>query len=153
MKKTHADIYRVQDFSDSSSAYFASTVYADRVEILRSRARLLRGRDRAMMSMYLDKGNSVGQIARVAGLAESVISRRIRKLMTRLIDGEYIVCLQHRDMFDPIEIKVAKDFFLVGISQNVIAENRCISIYKTRKIIAKIRAFKKRISKTRSRNV
>ncbi len=153
MKRKHADIYKVPDFSDSSSAYFAATVYADRVDILRSRARMLKGRDRAIMIMYLDKGNSIAQIARVAGVTEAVMSRRVRRLMARLIDNPFILCLQHRGVFDPIEIDVAKDFFLVGRSLSTISESRAISVYRIRKILARIKAFKKRISKIRSRNV
>ena len=153
MKRTDADIYKVQDFSDSSTAYFAATVYADRVDILRSRARLLKGRDRAIMTMYLDKGNSIVQIARVAGVTEAVMSRRVRRLMARLIDNEFILCLQHRDVFDHIELGIAKDFFLVGLSLSAISESRGISVYRIRRIVAKIRAFKKRISKIRRPNV
>ncbi len=153
MKRTDADIYKVQDFSDSSTAYFAATVYADRVDILRARARLLKGRDRAIMTMYLDKGNSIVQIARVAGVTEAVMSRRVRRLIARLIDGEFVLCLRHRDVFDPIELGIAKDFFLVGLSLSAVSESRGISVYRIRRIVAKIRAFKKRISKIRSRNV
>ncbi len=149
MKRTHADIYKVPDFSDHSPACFAANGYADRVDILRLRARLLTGRDRAIMTMYLDKGNSIVQIARVAGVTEAVMSRRVRRLMARLIDNEFILCLQHRDVFNPIELGVAKDFFLVGLSLSVISESRSISVYRIRKIVAKIRAFKKRISKNK----
>ena len=153
MKRTHTDIYKVLEFSDSYPVYCSSTVYADRIDILWSRARLLKGRDRAIMSMYLDKGNSLAQIARVAGLSEAVISRRVRKLMVRLTDGEFILCLQHRDSFEPIELSVAKDFFLVGLSQSTIAERRGVSLYKVRKAITKIKAFKKSVSKKGSHNV
>lgn len=152
-KKVHADIYDFQSVADGSTACFGRQVYADRIDVIRSRARLLVGRDRAIMIMYLERGNSIAQIARVAGVTEAVISRRVRRLMGRLIDNDFIVCLRHKKLFNRMELNVAKDFYLVGLSQSTIAVERDISVYRVRKVLAKIRAFKKSISKIRRSNV
>lgn len=149
----HADICRIQSVADSSKAYLSRQVYADRIDILCSRARLLAGKDRAIMIMYLERGNSIAQIARVAGVTEAVISRRVRRLIARLIDNDFIICWRHKNLFDHVELNVARDFYLVGLSQGTIAAERNISVYKVRKILAKIKAFKKSISKIRRSHV
>ena len=39
----------------------------NKVELLRSRVHLLRGRDRLLMTMYLENGNSIRQMAKMSG--------------------------------------------------------------------------------------
>ncbi len=58
--------------------------------------------------------------------------------MRRLIDGEYITCLQNRDRFTKAELAVAKDYFLLALSQKKIAKRRRHSLYQIRKILKKI---------------
>lgn len=108
------------------------------IDLLRSRLNLLDGRDRVMMAMYVENGNSFRQIARLLGVKDGIISRRIRRLQKGLIDSEYITCLRRRHKFTPHQMTIAKDYFLVGMSQKRIAAKRRLSLYHVRNIIERI---------------
>lgn len=112
--------------------------YRDRIDLLRSRVNLLTGKDRLMMTMYLENGNTFRQMARLAGVNESNIARRIHRITKRLIDGEYIMCLRNRDKFTRAEMAISKDYFLLGLSQKKIASKRKRSFHQIRKILKRI---------------
>jgi len=112
--------------------------YRDRIDLLRSRVNLLTGKDKLLMIMYLENSNSFRQMARLAGVNETSIARRIHKVTKRLIDGEYITCLRNRDKFGKREMAVAKDYFLGGLSMKKIAGKRHWSYYHVRKTLKKI---------------
>jgi predicted DNA-binding protein YlxM (UPF0122 family) len=111
----------------------------DFIDLLRSRLRLLSGKDRLLMTMYLEKGNSYRQLALLAGIHERNIARRIGKITKRLINSEYITCLHNRDKFNQAELVVAKEHFLEGLSIRQIAENSHTTYYQIHKIIDKIK--------------
>ncbi len=121
----------------------AKTICRDRIDLLRSRVNLLSGKDRLLMTMYLKNGNSFRQMARLAGVNEASIARRIHKITKRLIDGEYITCIRNRDKFARAELVVAKDYFLLGLSQKKIAAKRNYSLYSIRKTLSKIQQLVK----------
>jgi len=112
--------------------------YRDRIDLLRSRVNLLTGKDKLLMTMYLENSNSFRQMARLAGVNESRIARRIHRVTKRLIDGEYITCLRNRDKFSKRELAVAKDYFLLGLSMKKIAGKRRWSYYRVRETLKKI---------------
>ncbi len=110
----------------------------DRIDLLQSRATLLTGKDRLLMTMYLDNANTFRQMARLAGVNEANIARRIHKIIKRLIDGEYITCLRNREIFSNAEIIIAKQYFLLGWSIKKIASEQGCSYYRVRKSLKKI---------------
>jgi predicted DNA-binding protein YlxM (UPF0122 family) len=112
--------------------------YRDRVELLRSRAGLLSGKDRLLMTMYLENGNSFRQLARLAGVNEANIARRIRRLIGRLTGSEYVMCLRNRQKFTRTELLVARDHFIRGWPLSKIAARRSCSSYQIRKIVRKV---------------
>ena len=112
--------------------------FRDRIDLLRSRVNLLTGKDKVLMMMYLENGNSFRQMARIAGVNEASIARRIHKITKRLIDGEYITCLQNRDKFTQAEIDIAGDYFVMGLSMRKIAGRRRCSCYRVRETLKKI---------------
>ena len=113
MERIHANI--------SQKLSKAKNNYRDRIDLLRSRVGLLTGKDKLLMTMYLENGNSFRQMARLVGVNEVTIARRIHKLTKRLIDGEYITCLRNRNKFTKAELDIAKDYFLLGTSIRKIA--------------------------------
>jgi len=145
MAKINVDISKVLVSRESGRGFCEAGVFSDRLDVIRTRSRLLAGRDKVLMRMYLDNGNSFGQIAKIAGVSESSISRRIARLTRRLIDNEYIMCRKYRQHFDREEMAVAKDYFVRGRSQQAIAESRGVSVYRIRKILSKIRSFKRKV--------
>lgn len=116
----------------------AKNKYRDRIDLLRSRVNLLTGKDKLLMTMFMDNGNSFRQMARLAGTNEVSIARKIHKLTKRLIDGEYITCLRCRDKFTKIEMAIAKDYFLLGLSIRKIAGRRDATYYGVRRTLKKI---------------
>jgi len=112
--------------------------YRDRIELLRSRVSLLTGKDKLLMTMYLENGNTFRQLARLAGVNESNIARRIRRVTNRLLDGKYITCLRNREKLTRGEMAIAKDYFLLGLSQKKIASKRRRSFHQIRKILKRI---------------
>jgi len=116
MKKMHSNLSQITSK--------AKKEYLTRIDLLRTRMNLLTGKDKLLMTMYLDKGNSFRQMARLAGVNDTIIARRIHKLIKRLIDGEYITCLRNCNKFTKTEMAIAKDYFLTGLSMKKIAAKR-----------------------------
>ena len=110
-----------------------------RIELLRGRLDLLTGTDKVLMTMYIENGNSFRQIARLTRINESKISRRVLRLARRLIDGKYVACLRSRDKLTTEQMKIARDYFLKGLSINKIARRRRRSYYHIRKSLKRIR--------------
>jgi len=113
----------------------------DRLDLLRCRSGLLKGRDKLLMTMFLENGNSFRQIASLAGVSESCIAKRIRKITKRLLDGGYVTCLHNREKFSVGEMAMAKDYFLHGLSMHKIGENHKCTFYQVRKTMAKVRTL------------
>ena len=111
----------------------------DRVDLLQRRVYLLRGIDRLLMTMYLENGTTISQMARMCGKNPSTIYRRICKLTRLLIESEYITCLRFRDRFSKTEMLFAREHFLEGISYRDIAKKYCVSTYKVHKMVMDIR--------------
>ncbi|MCF7956020.1 MAG: hypothetical protein K9M75_09485 [Phycisphaerae bacterium] len=136
--KVWVNLNRIGDDGSKIEVPSFGRVFSSRIEMLASRTDILNTKDRAIMKMYLKNGLTFRQIAQVAGTNESVISRKIRKLTSKLIDGEYITCLRNRDKFNRVEMAVAKDHFLNGMSQMKIAEKHGMTVYSARKLLRKI---------------
>ncbi|MEE9370157.1 MAG: hypothetical protein V3W45_01690 [Sedimentisphaerales bacterium] len=119
----------------------------NRIELLQSRIHLLDGMDRLLMTMHLENGNSFRQIARLVGMNEASIARRIKKITKRLADGEYIKCLRSRNRFTKQELAIAKDYFLSDEPIRKIAEKRNCTYYHIHKNIERIKEVVAEVSK------
>jgi predicted DNA-binding protein YlxM (UPF0122 family) len=119
----------------------ARAEYRDRIDLLQSRVGLLTGKDKMLMTMYIENGNSFRQMARLSGVNEARIARRIHKVTERLVNGEYITCLRNRDKFDRGELDIAKDYFLEGLSMKKIAKKHDSTYYCVRKTLKKIQGL------------
>jgi predicted DNA-binding protein YlxM (UPF0122 family) len=113
----------------------------DEIELLRSRLSLLSGTDKLLMTMYIRNGNSIRQIARIRGASETSIARRIRAVSKRLVNGPYIDCLRCRDRLTSLQLAIAKDYYLMGLSMRRIAAKRRWSYYRVRDTLIEIRSI------------
>ncbi len=111
------------------------------IELLRSRLNLLAGTDKLLMTMYIEHGNSIRQIARIRGVSETSVARRIRAITKRLTDGPYIDCLRNRGKLTSRQLAIAKDYYLMGLSMRQIAAKRCRSYYRVREALIEIRSI------------
>ncbi len=116
-------------------------LYRSRIEMLRSRLNLLSGTDKLLMTMYIEHGNSIRQIARIRGVTETSIARRIRAISKRLANGPYIDCLRYRDKLTSLQLAIAKDYYLMGLSMRRIAAKRRWSYYRVRDTLIEIRSI------------
>ena len=110
----------------------------DRIDLLRGRAGLLTGKDGALMQMYLNGTGTIGQMARLAGVNEANVARRIHKLVRRLLDGQYIACLRSRDKLTQEQIEMARDYFVDGLPMSEIAWRHDTTYYTVRQTMRKI---------------
>ncbi len=108
------------------------------IEVLSQRMSLLTGDNKVLMTMYLKNGNTFYQMAKLSGVDQSTIARRIYRLSNRLINGQYIECLKNRHLFTATEMNIAKDYYLDGLSIKKITTKRSFSFYRIRKILLKI---------------
>ena len=109
-----------------------------RIEVLRSRAGLLKGRDRYLMEMYLDNANTFRQMARLSGVNEANVARRIHKLVRRLLDGQFITCLRASTNLTDAEKEMARAYLVEGTPMREIAKKYGTSYYAVRTLIKKI---------------
>jgi predicted DNA-binding protein YlxM (UPF0122 family) len=133
MKKIHENI--------SQKTLEAKNQYRDEIDLLRGRLNLLNGKDKVLMTMYLENGNSFRQIARLTGISDTSIARRINRLTKRLLDSQYIICLRNRDKLSGEQMNIAKDYFLRGLSIRKIAIKRHRSFYHVRETMKKIQSI------------
>ena len=138
MKRVQVDFERIA--ANEGGGLSARTIYADQIELLRARAQILCGKDKVLMEMYLKNGSTFSQMARLAGVSEATISRRVHRLVRRLLDGEYIRCLRKRGQLDLLEQAIARDYFLEGLSRKKIALKRGVTAYQVRKTLKKIKS-------------
>lgn len=133
MERIHANVHQ--------NSLTGKTAYRNKLELLRSRAELLTGQDKLLLTMYLQNGNSFRQMARLIGVNEGTVARKIRKITKRLFDGKYLLCLQNRDKLDKFERVVARDYFLTGLSIRKIAAKRLTTYYKIYITLKRIRTL------------
>ena len=111
------------------------------IDLLRRRLNLLDGRDKVLMTMYVEHENSFRQIARICGVSEANVARRINGIISRLTDGQYMTCLRNRDKLSRWQLAIAKDYFLLGLSIRKIAGKRRRSYYHIRDTLNDIRSI------------
>src|SRR4030042_994177 len=108
------------------------------IDLLRRRICLLDGKDKLIMSMYLDNGNSFRQISRLLGVCEATISRKIHRLTRHLTGQQFQIYRKNLEKFNERQKDIARDYFLMGLSMRQIASKRQCSYYRTQKTRAQI---------------
>jgi hypothetical protein len=94
-----------------------------------SRLDWLQGRDRILVEMIYDRGLSYRTVAELTGRRPSSICRRIRTLIRRLLCREYQICLLRRNQLTFLQMCIARERFILGMSRSAIAERHQISLY------------------------
>jgi predicted DNA-binding protein YlxM (UPF0122 family) len=117
----------------------AAEQWRARVDLLDLRANLLTGQDRALLQMHLEAGRSFHEIARLIGLSPSTVCRRIHRMIHRLSDQTYTVCLRNQRHFSPVELDVIRDRFVRGLSLACIRRRHALGHRRIRRIVAKAR--------------
>jgi hypothetical protein len=113
----------------------------DVIEVLRMRAHLLSGEDRALLEAHLEQGSSFRQIGRLMGLDRRTVGRRVRKIVQRLTDETYELCFGNHEDFNGRELTVIRDHFIGGLSERRISRHRDVPRYRVRAILQKARRY------------
>ncbi len=113
----------------------------DRVDLLRSRTIWLSGKDKLLMKMYLDNGSTFRQMARLAGVSESTIARRIYKIVKRLLDVHYLTAIGNCEKFSLGQMEIVQDYFARGLSKSRIAVERQCSRYQINKTLRQVQSL------------
>lgn len=108
-------------------------------ELLLLRSNLLAKEDQTLLQMVLERGGTFNQIARLTGKSPSSISRRFRRILNQLLARELTALLEQKKSPDPVEISIARAYFVQGLSQRAVCVKLGISAYRVRTAIATIR--------------
>jgi DNA-binding NarL/FixJ family response regulator len=111
----------------------------NKAERMRKRAEQLSEPDRTLVRMYLDNKNSFRQIAQLLGVSEATVARRIKKIVSRLSDPSIGGILSKGSKLGRRQRKIARDFFLRGLTVKTIARKYGMTYYNTRRIINLLR--------------
>lgn len=118
---------------------YEARILRDEADRLRPLADLLVGDDRTLLMTYIQAGCSFHQLARLTGLNRSSVGRRIRRMIRRLSDPTYSLCLDGRWGFSDLERAVIRDHFVRGLSFKRICQDHRICRYRARVIVEKAR--------------
>jgi transposase-like protein len=114
-------------------------------EQLSEKVDLLEGRDKIIMTMYLEQKISMTEIAKLVGITAGNMTRRIKRIARRLILAE--ACFKNRHLFTPKELEIISEYLLRGSSLKETAENCCCTYYLARKASKKVKIIKDEIFK------
>ena len=128
----------------TEEALFERTTRRRRVELLAERVAMLEGKDKAMMEMCLQGHASCRQIARLLGRSQSSVARRVKTLLRRLTDETYAILALYKDEFTRRELRIARDYFLLGVPMSQIARQTDLTYYYVRTTVKSIRRKIKR---------
>ena len=109
------------------------------LEVVQGRTNMLSGQDRSLLKMYIEKGASFAEMARLAGTGEQRIARRVRRIAGRLIDGRYVNCVRCPGKLNIEELGVSRDYFLTGLPLKMIAAKRGLTYHRARKTLKRVR--------------
>lgn len=110
-------------------------LFRNSIEVIRNRAELLDEPDKTLLITYLDNENSFRQIAKLIGVNEATVSRRIKKIIRRLENNTVKLTHKNIQTLDDSQRKIARDYFIKGISRRKISKKYHLPYYKVRKII------------------
>lgn len=113
----------------------------DNREDLLKRSAFLKGHDKTLVNMYIKDGYTLSQLSSLAGVSESTISRRLKKICKRLMNPKVSTFIENRHRFQVQERKIISDYLREGMSQRQISKKRNTTRYKVRQAIYKLEAF------------
>lgn len=128
-------------------------VWREQLELLQDRSHLLCPEDRLLVKLYVQTGDSIRQIAHLLGQNRATVARRIGKIVRRLADQQYLSCVQNRDRLTHRQLKLARDYFLRGLSLRELTSKHNMTYHQVRthiQVLKKINNRAQRQVKIRS---
>lgn len=112
------------------------------VESLCEKADRLAEPDRTLVRMYLENRNSFRQMAKLLGVSEVTVSRRVKKIIARLNEPQTELLLDADIKLKPKQRKIATAYFINGQGVETISRKYRQSCYKIRKVINSLQRTK-----------
>ena len=103
-------------------------------EKLATRVDMLPVQQRTFVRLFQSTGK-YRPIAKMAGVHEANIARRLKKIAERISSNNFIAALSQNGSLPCETMEILKDYFVADLPMIRIAKNRNISCYKVRKII------------------
>ncbi len=89
--------------------------------------------DRILLEMVYEQGLSIRKIAAVLRQNPSTVARRLRLLVDGLFSPEYQICLLCRRQLSPLQMSIARQFFVQKKSRRWMAEFHHLTLYALRR--------------------
>ncbi len=124
----------------------AAAPWRTQADLLDLRAHLLDGQDRVLLRMHLEAGCSFHEIARWTGLSPSTVCRRLHRMIHRLSDPTYTICLRNPQHFRSGELDMIRDHFVRGLSLACLRRRYRLGHKRLRRIIAKARRMSRTLA-------
>ena len=100
-----------------------------------ARAEVLEADQRALLRIILEQGGSYQQIARLRGEHAATVSRRFRRLLSKLSRRAGTAAGIDADRLTPLDKRVLSYYYLCGMNQLQIAARLGVSRYRVRKAL------------------
>jgi transposase-like protein len=127
---------------------YRAPVHRDTVDLLTRQADLLTGVDRTLLMTYIQAGCSFHQLGRLTGTNRSSVGRRIRRIIRRLSDPTYTLCLECRSRFSDLEMAVIRDHLIRGHPLTQVCRDHKLCYYRARVTIEKARRVAQEIKES-----
>lgn len=109
------------------------------IEIVMTRLQLLRPPEKALIEAFLYNNVSLRNLAMLSNRPQSTISRQIKRIIFRLVHGEYIYFARYKHLFSRTEQNIAYNMLILGRGYRTIAASLNASPYQVRKTITRIK--------------
>jgi len=89
--------------------------------------------DAALLHAVYSAGQSVTELARIAGLSPPALRRRVRRLAARVLSEKFLFVARHLGGWPPTRRRVARLCVLEGVSMREAARRLGLSLHTVRK--------------------
>ena len=110
-------------------------------ETLLHRAEFLDPKDQALLKQSLERGANATEIAKLMGVPPRQIQRKLKRLMTHLIDPRVVQILRHHREWDKRTRGVALSYFVRGWTLREVADRLKMTLHEVRKRKIEIQAI------------
>ena len=114
------------------------------VDRIRMRADWLEGRDRVLIELVFGQGVPTARLAGMMGVGPRAARRKLRQLVRRLHNPDYLFCLQHRQKFTLSERDLLRRHLVQGMTILQTASLCGCSKHQVEKTIRKLRELQAR---------
>lgn len=119
-------------------------------ELVQIRGEVLSRQDQVFIEMILEKGMTHRQIACLLGCSETSVGRRVKRVIKKVLNSDYLMCLRHRDRLTVFQMRVARAYFVEDRSKKEIVGLLDTTLYQVEKAIDAIRRLRGVVSKRRN---